>query len=84
LKCDKCGYVSYDHNLTCPACSKELSVVRSRLGSFLDPPETTFDLFFADASGLYRTVPPASRGGAREAELEMDTGGEEFEFSLDD
>ncbi len=83
MKCDKCGYVSYDHNLTCPSCAKEMSVARSRLGSFLDPPETTFDLFFADASGLYRTAPP-TRGGARETELEMDTGNEEFEFSLDD
>jgi len=83
LKCDKCGYISYDHNLTCPLCRKELSMARNRLGSFLDPPETTFDLFFADASGTYRTAPPLP-GPAPEAELEIDTGGEEFEFSLDD
>jgi len=81
LKCDKCGYVSFDHNLTCPECNKDLSIARNRLGNYFEPPETTFDLFFAQDSGAYRTIAPVVRD---EAELELDTTGDEFEFSLDD
>jgi uncharacterized protein YbaR (Trm112 family) len=83
LKCDKCGYVSFDHNLACPACKKDLSMTRTRLGAFLDPPNTPFDLFLADTSGQYRSA-PVRAGVAREAELDIDTVGDDFEFSLDD
>lgn len=94
MKCDKCGLISFDHNLTCPSCNRDLSLIRSKLGMFWDPPETSFDDFFAEAaSGLYRTTiappPPAPEAeleaeGHDEAELDLDTGEDEFEFTLDD
>lgn len=81
MKCDKCGYVSFDHNHTCPFCSKDLSVVRNRLGIHYDPPEVEFDEFFSGGSGAYQS---AARAPAQEAELELDTANDEFEFTLDD
>jgi hypothetical protein len=81
LKCDKCGYISFDYSMTCPSCNKSLAETRRRLGSYLDAPEANFDTFFAEPSGTYRTAPSLT---AEEAELDLDTTGEEFEFSLDD
>ena len=82
MKCDKCGYVSFDHNLTCPSCNRDLSVTRNKLRVFFEPPEVNFDEFFMQESGHYQTMT-----GARmedEAELEIDTGEDDFEFTLDD
>ncbi len=81
MKCDKCGYVSFDHNHTCPFCSKDLMVVRNRLGIHYDAPDGHFDEFFTGGSGGYQSAP---RAQAQEAELELDTVDDEFEFSLDD
>lgn len=81
LKCDKCGYISFDYSMTCPSCNKSLAETRRRLGSYLDAPESNFDNFFAEPSGTYRTLPSPM---AEEAEVDLDTTEEEFEFSLDD
>lgn len=81
LKCDKCGYISFDYSMTCPACNKSLAETRRRLGSYLDAPEIDFDTFFAEPSGTYKTTPSPL---AEEAELDLDATAEEFEFSLDD
>lgn len=81
MKCDKCGYISFDHNLTCPACNKDLGSLRHRMGIHYMPPEANFDEFFAGSSGAYQTAPPA-----KEPETELDLGSvdEDFEFTLDD
>jgi hypothetical protein len=81
LKCDKCGYVSFDYNLTCPFCSKDLGVVRNRLGIHYEPPEVEFEEFFTGGSGAYQG---AARPQAAEAELDLDAVDDEFEFTLDD
>lgn len=78
MKCEKCGYVSFDHNLVCPSCNKDLSTTRRKLGIDYDPPESTFDEFFSAPSSTYRTLP-----ATQEAELDLDSG-EDFEFTLDD
>jgi hypothetical protein len=31
MKCPKCGYVSFDHNLTCPKCDKDISWEQEKL-----------------------------------------------------
>jgi len=81
LKCDKCGFISFDHNLTCPACNKDLGSVRQRMGIRYMPPETNFDEFFSGSSGAYQTVPIAKEP---EAELDLGSVDEDFEFTLDD
>lgn len=81
MKCDKCGYVSFDHNHSCPVCDKDLGMVRSRLGISYDPPEVDFDELFTGQSGAFATT---SKAASKEAELDLDSVGEEFEFTLDD
>lgn len=81
LKCDKCGYTSFDHNLVCPACNKDLGSVRHRMGIRYMPPEMTFDEFFSGSSGTYQTAAPPKEP---EAELDFGAGDEDFEFTLDD
>jgi hypothetical protein len=92
LKCEKCGYVSFDYNLKCPACDKDLSSVRNRIGLHQETPEHEFDQFFSGASGAYRGLEAQDKGEAEldltgvggEAELDLDAVGDEVEFSLDD
>jgi hypothetical protein len=86
MKCEKCSYVSFDFNLICPSCNKDLSSVRKKLGLNLDQPEVDFDEFFTGSSSAYKTAAAntaATSGQPQEAELDIE-GGEEFEFTLDD
>ncbi len=32
MKCQKCNYISFDHNESCPKCKKDLSEIRAKLG----------------------------------------------------
>jgi len=40
MRCPKCGYISFDHNLTCPKCNKDISSEQKRLNlpSFMPSP----------------------------------------------
>lgn len=38
MRCPKCGYNSFDHNLTCPKCRKDLSAVRRLLNLTVPAP----------------------------------------------
>jgi hypothetical protein len=82
LKCDKCGYISFDYNHECPVCEKDLAVVRNRLGILYDPPEADFEELFTAQSGTFATHARAPK--TPEAELDLDSVGDEFEFTLDD
>ena len=86
MKCDKCGYVSFDYNLACPACSKDLAQVRSRLGIFYLPPEVGLEGFFTGAADVAKSAvkPTPGPGKQEEAELDLDSVGDDFEFTLDD
>jgi len=86
LKCDKCGYVSFDYNETCPVCNKDLSVVRGRLGIHYERPDVDFDELFTGQSGAFTTATAATRAKPKqpEAELDLESVGDEFEFTLDD
>jgi hypothetical protein len=83
LKCEKCGYISFDYNLNCPSCKKDLSTVRAKLGIALVAPAITMDEFFTGGSGGFRSI-PATQPITKEPELDIDSVGEEFEFTLDD
>jgi hypothetical protein len=91
LKCEKCGFVSFDYNLRCPSCNKELGSIRNRLGLQEETPEVDFDHFFSGASGGYKALDAQDKGEAEldlsdvgEAELDLDAAGDDLEFSLDD
>ncbi|MBI5571986.1 MAG: hypothetical protein HY914_18735 [Desulfomonile tiedjei] len=86
VKCEKCGYVSFDYNVACPACNKDLAQVRSRLGIFYLPPEVGLEGFFTGASDVAKSAVKAAPAAAKheEAELDLDSVGDDFEFTLDD
>jgi hypothetical protein len=85
MKCEKCGYVSFDFNLVCPSCDKELGAVRKKLGLNYDQPEVDFDEFFTGSSSAYKAGAGSPEASAKSNEAELDLeGGEEFEFTLDD
>ena len=91
MRCEKCGYISFDYNALCPQCNKDLSSVRNRLGIHQDAPEMDLDEFFSGTSGAYRTRDSVDSPDAEldldamgEAELDLDDMSEEFEFTLDD
>jgi hypothetical protein len=42
MKCPKCSYVSFDYNLSCPKCSKDISVEQSKFNIPSFRPETPF------------------------------------------
>lgn len=83
MKCEKCGFISFDYNLTCPSCKKDLSVVRGKLGIALLAPALTMEEFLSGGSGGFRSI-PATQPVTKEPELDLESVGEEFEFTLDD
>ncbi len=86
MKCEKCNFVSFEHNITCPQCGKDLAGVRSKLGVFFAPPEADFDQFFLGDTGSFPTsgsrpaVQPEQATAAQDSVAVED----DFEFSLDD
>ena len=82
MKCDKCGYISSDYNHECPNCQKDLGIIRSRLGVTYEKPQAIFDDLFTSHSGAYQTLVRTTQ--EQEAELDLDSVGDEFEFTLDD
>jgi hypothetical protein len=90
LKCEKCGYVSFESNLTCPSCNKDLTTVRNRLGVHYTEPEMGLEEFFLGGTGgvaatsTGKTPQVSASGTHQEAELDLDSVGDEFEFTLDD
>jgi hypothetical protein len=42
MKCPKCSYVSFDYNLSCPKCTKDISTEQSKLNIPAFRPETPF------------------------------------------
>ena len=42
MKCPKCSYVSFDYNLSCPKCNKDISAEQARLNFPAFRPETPF------------------------------------------
>jgi hypothetical protein len=84
MKCIKCGYISFDHNKTCPICYQDLSGVREHLGMFISAPEVNFEEWFKEQ--------PTRRMSAEEGIIVLSEGDgvelvidqDDFEFNLDD
>jgi hypothetical protein len=74
LKCEKCGYTSFDHNFVCPSCNKDLTKTREKLGISYDIPES-LDEFFA--APTVKPPPPPEP----DVSLDFD---DDFQFTLDD
>jgi hypothetical protein len=90
LKCEKCGFISFDFNVSCPSCNKDLTSVRNRLGVHYTEPEVGLEEFFLGGPGgtasssAGKTTAAATSAPQEEAELDLDSVGDEFEFTLDD
>jgi hypothetical protein len=80
LKCDQCGYVSFDHNHACPACGGDLSLTRTKLGISYEPPEASFEDLFRIPSSIDE-INLNHHQDAIEVILDAD---DDFEFTLDD
>ncbi len=84
MKCEKCDYVSFDFNLTCPACNKDLQAARTKLGVFYRPPDMELDQFFTGGSGTVQAGFQVETEPEVEVDLETESFADEVEFSLDD
>ena len=76
MKCNHCGYISYDHNLACPKCKKDLASLRERLGITLILPITTLAEFIGVTDNPIENFPTIENTVLFDEET--------FEFDLDD
>jgi hypothetical protein len=81
VKCDQCGYISFDYNHACPACGNDLAVTRAKLGITYEPPEASFEDLFRIPSSTTDGIDLNHNSDAREVILDGD---DDFEFTLDD
>jgi hypothetical protein len=77
MKCPKCSYVSFDYNVSCPKCNKDISAEQSKLNIAAFRPETPFLLGgLTGQAGETNTALPANgsspAGSVRESAQEMD------------
>lgn len=81
MKCERCGYISFEHNMACPSCGSDLSETRSKLGITYEHPEANFDELFMVAPAWEETAPTT-----HDDDLDIDLGelDDGFEFTLDD
>lgn len=70
MKCEKCGYTSFDHNHLCPSCGKSLEKTRDKLGIHYNPPDP------GGLDGLFAT--------SRVVQQVVDVPGLDLDFTLDD
>ncbi|MBW2017820.1 MAG: hypothetical protein JRJ01_13440 [Deltaproteobacteria bacterium] len=42
MKCPKCNYISFDYNLACPKCNRDISQVQAMLNFPAFPPNPPF------------------------------------------
>lgn len=83
MRCEHCGFISFEHNNSCPSCGADLSSLRRRMNIYWEQPDTDFHKLFDNEPEsvieIIEPVQPAPDEG--EAELDFD---DDFEFSLDD
>lgn len=87
MKCERCGYVSFDHNDACPACGVDLQVLRNKLGIYWEKPDVDFHKLFQEPQQfdtVDSSTEPDSSLHEDDAEIDFSGDEEEFEFSLDD
>ncbi|MDQ1240575.1 MAG: hypothetical protein QG577_2761 [Thermodesulfobacteriota bacterium] len=87
VKCERCGYVSFDYNDSCPSCGFDLQVLRDKLGIYWEKPDTDFNKLFDEppsVSTVESSTQEAESAYDDDTELDFGSDDEEFEFSLDD
>ncbi len=81
MRCPKCGYVSFDHNESCPKCNKTLSQERERLNLvtfYPDPPFLLGGLLGeVNESGMHYHPTGSGTFKALEEEIELEAETEE-------
>ena len=78
MKCPKCGYISFDYNLSCPKCNKDISAEQEKLHIPAFRPDPLFLLgALTGEANESQVVGPASTGSQISFEQEAD-------ISLDD
>jgi hypothetical protein len=77
MKCPKCGYISFDYNLSCPKCNKDISSEQEKLHipAFRPDPPSLLGVLTGEANESH--IGPASSGSHVSFEKEAD-------ISLDD
>ncbi len=52
MRCPKCGYISFDHNLTCPKCNRDISSEQRKLNlpAFMPAPPALLGALTGDVS----------------------------------
>ncbi len=52
MRCPKCGYISFDHNLTCPKCNRDISSEQRKLNlpAFMPSPPALLGALTGEAS----------------------------------
>ncbi len=82
MRCPKCGYVSFDHNESCPKCNRNLSQERERLNLISFSPEPPFLLagLLGDVNESGMHYHPAGSGAFKtlDEEIEFEAGTEEL------
>ena len=85
MRCPKCGYVSFDHNESCPKCNKNLSPERQRLNLITfapDPPYLLGGLLGeVNESGMHLHSAGSGAFNVLQEELEFESETEEMEVS---
>jgi hypothetical protein len=86
LKCDHCGYISFDYNLKCPNCQSDLDEIRKRLNLTLLTPEINFtDLFSEKTSqSVFSISQQADDSGISVDPKPSEPDDEDFDFDLED
>jgi len=83
MKCPKCGYVSFDYNLTCPKCEKDISSEQEKLHlpSFRPEPPSLLGALTGEAndSRSDRTAGSSEIDLARDAEISFDEESSHFD-----
>ena len=90
MKCPKCGYVSFDYNLSCPKCNKDISSEQAKLHIPAFRPDPPFLLGALTGEANESQIGPAPAASqipfGKEAEISLDdlSSLDSGEISLDD
>jgi hypothetical protein len=77
MKCPKCGYISFDYNLSCPKCSKDISSEQEKLHIPAFRPDPPFLLGALTGEANESQIGPASSASQVSLEKEADISLEE-------
>lgn len=83
MKCDKCGFVSFDYLAECRRCGADLAVIRERLGFSALKSEVPFLLGTLLKGGGATDTPMARVGGVPEGPAEESSSGLASERSFE-